>query len=148
MELYSPFPDVNADTAEKKRPMIRNDDASVLDQLMQAIDENRLVMGVYECTLVLENDPDSVQMCVLPVTKSSDIVLQIQHKLIEAYCWENEILFIKVAKAEDLTQYLQMKGKISMDDSLTCMIITDSNRLQGGSQPGLGHSRVLSNFPV
>ncbi|KAL3869252.1 hypothetical protein ACJMK2_041960 [Sinanodonta woodiana] len=147
MEFCCPFPDVNANTTEK-RTLLRNPDASVLDQLMNAIDENRLVMGVYECALVLENDPDSIEMCVLPVTKISETVLQIQHKLIEAYCRENEILLIKVSKSEDLTHYLQMKGKISMDDTLTCMIITNSNRVQGGVQSGLGQSRVLSNFPV
>ena len=38
-----------------------------------------------------------IMLCLLP--ESDDISVSIHHKLIEAYCWENDIIVIKVCFA-------------------------------------------------
>ena len=35
-------------------------------------------------------------LCVLPTVDASDLSINIQHKLIEAYCWENSVNVVKV----------------------------------------------------
>ena len=35
-------------------------------------------------------------LCVLPNVDASDLTINIQHKLIEAYCWENTVNVVKV----------------------------------------------------
>ena len=35
-------------------------------------------------------------LCVLPNVDASDLSINIQHKLIEAYCWENSVNVVKV----------------------------------------------------
>jgi len=41
--------------------------------------------------------PDNVAMIVLPVSPvQEDVGIQIQHTLIQAFCWENDIRVIKV----------------------------------------------------
>ena len=37
-------------------------------------------------------------LCVLPTVDASDLSINIQHKLIEAYCWENSVNVVKVRK--------------------------------------------------
>ena len=35
-------------------------------------------------------------LCILPNVDASDLTINIQHKLIEAYCWENTVNLVKV----------------------------------------------------
>ncbi|KAL3869253.1 hypothetical protein ACJMK2_041961 [Sinanodonta woodiana] len=126
------FPDFDDNsTGEKKRMLLGNDVNLVIDALLRAIDEEQCVVGVQECASVLENNPDCVKMCVLPVGKTSDISIHIQHKLIEAYCWENEIPTIKVMNAEKLALYLQVKTKLNINATMSCMLITDADYHHG-----------------
>lgn len=42
--------------------------------------------------------PDDIALCLLPeVVDTDDVTANIQHKLVEAYCWENEIEVVKVS---------------------------------------------------
>ncbi|KAL3869251.1 hypothetical protein ACJMK2_041957 [Sinanodonta woodiana] len=91
------FPDFEDNsTTEETRTLLGNDVTMLMELLIHATDEKQLTMGVYECVNILKNAPDCVKMCLLPVTNTSNISVHIQHKLIEAYCWENEISIIKV----------------------------------------------------
>ena len=40
--------------------------------------------------------PEQVMLCVLPSVDPNDLSLNIHHKLIEAYCWENSVNVVKV----------------------------------------------------
>lgn len=41
--------------------------------------------------------PEDVALCLLPdVVDCDDVTANIQHKLVEAFCWENDIEVIKV----------------------------------------------------
>ncbi|XP_063431153.1 growth arrest and DNA damage-inducible protein GADD45 gamma-like [Mytilus trossulus] len=65
--------------------------------LMKAKEDGRLVCGVYECAQILQEVPDDIALCLLPeVVDTDDVTANIQHKLVEAYCWENEIEVVKV----------------------------------------------------
>lgn len=42
--------------------------------------------------------PEEVGLCLLPeVAETEDVTVQIHHKLVEAFCWENDIEVIKVS---------------------------------------------------
>ncbi|KAK3606122.1 hypothetical protein CHS0354_010747 [Potamilus streckersoni] len=125
------FPDFDDNTAgEKKRILLGNDVNLLIDALLRAIDEEQIIVGVPECASVLENNPDCVKMCVLPMSKTKDISIHIQHKLIEAYCWENEIPIIKVMNAEKLSHYLQVKTNLNINATMTCILIADADYRQ------------------
>ncbi|KAK3600068.1 hypothetical protein CHS0354_003907 [Potamilus streckersoni] len=79
--------------------------------LLKAMSEGRLTSGIFECANVFRMDPDKVRLCILPVTSSTDVAIHIQHKLIEAYCWENEIQLLKVGSAEKLSAILHFGEK-------------------------------------
>lgn len=63
---------------------------------MRAKEEDRITSGVFECASYLESYPDQVMLCLLPEATPDDIAASIQHKLIEAYCLENDIQVAKV----------------------------------------------------
>ena len=52
-------------------------------------------MGFKSC-LAIYRCPEQVMLCVLPLVDPSDLGMNIQHKLIEAYCWENSVNVVKV----------------------------------------------------
>ncbi|KAL3869249.1 hypothetical protein ACJMK2_041956 [Sinanodonta woodiana] len=79
--------------------------------LLKAMSEGRLTSGIFECANVFRMSPDKVRLCVLPVSASTDVSVHIQHKLIEAYCWENEIPLLKVGSAEKLSAILHLGEK-------------------------------------
>ena len=47
-------------------------------------------------------EPDNVMMCILREGDRNDISVKIQHTLIEAYCWENDIRVLKVSPEDKL----------------------------------------------
>ena len=66
-----------------------------LKELLQRADKSdKVVVGVMECVQILQSNPDEVNLCIL--TETGDVTAQIHHKLVEAFCWENDIEVIKV----------------------------------------------------
>ncbi|XP_046575945.1 growth arrest and DNA damage-inducible protein GADD45 alpha-like isoform X2 [Haliotis rubra] len=77
--------------------------------LKEAILAHRVTSGVMECAKLLRCNPDNVMLCVLPEARGQhDVTLDIQHTLIEAFCWENDIQLIKVENTEKLSSTLWM----------------------------------------
>ncbi|XP_067677405.1 growth arrest and DNA damage-inducible protein GADD45 alpha-like [Haliotis asinina] len=71
--------------------------------LKEAILTHRVTSGVMECAQLLSCNPDNVMLCVLPEANGQhDVTLDIQHTLIEAFCWENDIQLIKVENTDKL----------------------------------------------
>ncbi|VDI01786.1 Hypothetical predicted protein [Mytilus galloprovincialis] len=64
--------------------------------LVKAQEDGRIVVGVYECAQILQNSPETVRLCLLPEMAETDVTVQIHHKLVEAFCWENDIEVVKV----------------------------------------------------
>ncbi|KAK3606119.1 hypothetical protein CHS0354_010742 [Potamilus streckersoni] len=134
-EISFPDFDDNA-TIEETKTLLGSDVTMLMEMLIQATDEEQLISGVYECANILENAPDCVKLCLLPVINTSNISVHIQHKLIEAYCWENEISIIKIINAEKLAQYLRFKRNLNINATLTCMIVTDTKHPHGNRSLG------------
>ncbi|KAL3869247.1 hypothetical protein ACJMK2_041954 [Sinanodonta woodiana] len=95
--------------------------------LLKAMSEGMLTNGIFECANVFRMDPGKVRLCILPVTSSLDVAINIQHKLIEAYCWENEILLLKVDSVEKLSAILNSGGKSMHQKSKNEMPVTTAS---------------------
>jgi len=72
---------------------------TLMKVLERARDAGRVRSGVFECATHLEEDPYRIMVCLLPVTAPTEVAMSIQHKLIEAYCLENDIQVVKVGSA-------------------------------------------------
>ncbi|XP_060598985.1 growth arrest and DNA damage-inducible protein GADD45 gamma-like [Ruditapes philippinarum] len=94
------------------------------DSVYLAEQEDRLIKGLFEAARVLEMCPDIVETCILPSGKSQDISTHIQHKLIEAYCWENDIQIVELDHAE-FQHTIKVQRNKSMDlSTIECVLIT------------------------
>lgn len=102
------------DTEECKMPENNKKEANLTDilekVLMRAREDNRITSGVFDCANKLEQEPESVMLCLLPGGTSDDISVSIQHKLIEAYCWENDINVIKVDCTDKFNELVNGKA--------------------------------------
>lgn len=78
--------------------------------LVRAKNDDRITSGVFECIGYLEGDPDHVMLCLLPEATPDDIATSIQHKLIEAYCLENDIQVVKINNCEKFIELLSNKA--------------------------------------
>ena len=69
-------------------------------------------------------------MCVLSEGGGNDISVQIQHTLIEAYCWENEIPITKVGR-DDKLGILLANEEANLNKNLedhTCALVVSPTR--------------------
>ena len=62
-----------------------------------------------------------MKLCILKDRSSNNISVNIQHKLIEAYCWENDIKVLKVGEDDKLGSIL-----VDENDRLNSNIGDDS----------------------
>lgn len=97
----------------------------LVDVIKQALAQGRITLGVFECAEVLETCPEQVMLCILPKVSDGDTLVNIQHKLIEAHCWENDVNLVKVDSAEKLVSLLTTPGSTNIDRSLdySCILI-------------------------
>lgn len=82
---------------------------TVQEVLLRAREDNRITSGVVDCANKLEHEPEMIMLCLLPNGTSDDISVSIQHKLIEAYCWENDIHVIEMPNSEKLSELVNGK---------------------------------------
>nr|XP_022313959.1 40S ribosomal protein S12-like [Crassostrea virginica] len=83
------------------------------DTILQAVAEDRLVIGVMSCAKLLEVSPECVMVCILPASvPNHDVTFHIQQTLVEAFCVEHGIPILKVDGSENLT--LTLAGKQDM----------------------------------
>ncbi|XP_041357951.1 growth arrest and DNA damage-inducible protein GADD45 alpha-like [Gigantopelta aegis] len=93
---------------------------TLLKVLRQAVSSARVTCGIFESTKLLSCSPDSVMLCVLPnAGSSSDVTVHIQHTLMEAFCWENDIKMLKVDESKKLANAL---GR-SWSDDVSCVLL-------------------------
>ena len=55
--------------------------------------------------IVFSSNPDGIMLCILPTNVEEDVTLHIHFKLIEAFCWENDISLMKVSTSRDIFQF-------------------------------------------
>ncbi|KAK3604490.1 hypothetical protein CHS0354_001169 [Potamilus streckersoni] len=123
------FPDVLEETEQKTELDTTNVKTAEFLQklLLKAMSEGRLTSGMFECANVFRTDPEKVRLCILPVSASTDVSVRIQHKLIEAYCWENEIQLLKVDSVEKLSAILNSGEKKMHQKSTNAMPVTTAS---------------------
>ncbi|KAK3090072.1 hypothetical protein FSP39_008952, partial [Pinctada imbricata] len=100
---------------------------AVLQVIERACTEGRVVNGIHRCANTLQSHPDKTMLCILPVDDAtSDVAVNIEHTLLEAYCWENDIRVMKV----DCSKKLEMlvldnisATNDSLTDDFTCVLI-------------------------
>ncbi|KAK6178882.1 hypothetical protein SNE40_011368 [Patella caerulea] len=93
----------------------------LLQCLSEAIEGERLTSGVVECAKLLNCYPENVMLCVLPEAGSENISVHIQHTLIEAFCWENDIRILKVKTS------FNSKSAVDNSPSILCRPISIPN---------------------
>lgn len=96
--------------------------------LLKALEAERITCGAFAGAKLLSSNPDNVSLCILPdVNPTVDVTVHIQHKLIEAYCWENDIPVLKVDSMEKLTSLCKTKTGNEMNSvdtsDLSCILI-------------------------
>ncbi|XP_046334181.1 growth arrest and DNA damage-inducible protein GADD45 alpha-like [Haliotis rufescens] len=105
------LPELMKDSELQAKPKMMNVGAALRESIWQAMECNRLTSGLFECAKLLKCNPDNVMLCVLPeVSGHHDVTVDIQHTLIEAFCWENEIKLLKVEKHNSLGRVLEGRG--------------------------------------
>lgn len=97
--------------------------------LIQAMEQDRVNYGVFECVDLLERDTERVMVVILPDAKVKDAALRIQHTLIEAFCRENDVRVLKVDCAKKIsTIFTSSATKHQKDRCFTsdfsCILVT------------------------
>ena len=97
-----------------------------------AMQDSRLVCGTFESADMLSTCPEKVTLCILPeVTGETDVSVLIQHKLIEAYCLENDIPVIKVSGLSGLEKVVQVSNDQNNNATdLSCLLIQDKEEME------------------
>lgn len=90
---------------DQQQPM--NISSAIEKTLVQAKSEDRLVSGIYSSVKNLQLNPELVMLCLLmEADPSEDVSIHIQHTLIEAYCLEQDIHFLKVSNLDSMGHVL------------------------------------------
>lgn len=87
------------------------------------------ITGLLLLFIAIFRNPEHVMRCVLSEGNSNDISVQIQHTLIQAYCWENEISVHKVGPQDKLSAILANGGS-NMNKNIedySCALVMMSN---------------------
>ncbi|XP_052274122.1 growth arrest and DNA damage-inducible protein GADD45 alpha-like isoform X2 [Dreissena polymorpha] len=99
----------------------------IVQVVKSALSQGRVTFGLFECVEVLEMCPDQVMVCLLPKVQDSSFLnlINIQHKLIEAHCWENEVNLVKVDSASKLLKLLNDGSPVCIDRTadLSCLLV-------------------------
>lgn len=66
--------------------------------------------------------PDIVDVCILPSGTSQSTTTRIQHKLIAAYCWENDIQIVELADFNKI--FTELRSKSVNNGDIECALIT------------------------
>ncbi|XP_045158929.1 uncharacterized protein LOC123524651 [Mercenaria mercenaria] len=112
------------------------------DLVYLAEKEDRFIKGLFESAHVLEMCPEIVNICILP---SHNISTHIQHKLIEAYCWENDIQVIELDQADFNHTIKVQRNKLMDFTPIECVLVT-SKPVKDVLELDEIHNEVDENF--
>ncbi|XP_062566457.1 growth arrest and DNA damage-inducible protein GADD45 alpha-like [Saccostrea cucullata] len=104
---------------------------AVKDVVSMAALNERLVLGAMPSAEFLGEEADSVALCLLLENKSDDVLINIQHKLVEAYCWENDIPLLKVDSEDKVRKILASEGDQNNNEptDLSCILVKNADKL-------------------
>ncbi|GAU95008.1 hypothetical protein RvY_06697 [Ramazzottius varieornatus] len=94
-----------------------NLEKALKQSLYKARSQYRTRVGLCQSLRVLEFQPRSVVMCILPVTNShGDSLSHVQMLLIQAYCTENSIRILQVRCPENLLNIVKHSNETDIED--------------------------------
>lgn len=104
---------------------------AVKDVVHMAATNKRLVLGAMPSAEFLGEEADSVALCLLLENKSDDVLISIQHKLVEAYCWENDIPLLKVDSEDKVRKILSPHTDPNNNepDDLSCILVKNADKM-------------------
>lgn len=92
--------------------------------LHDAQKDDRLVVGPYECAKALKNNPEVVDLCVLPeIDENDDVTARIHQKLVEAFCRENDINIVKVYSLKNFDIVFNKEATEMNPTDFSCLLI-------------------------
>ncbi|GAB1600157.1 Hypothetical predicted protein [Argonauta hians] len=80
--------------------------------IVKSNSDGRLTCGVASSVKLLEMGPDFVMLCILPVDENQSVMDSIHQTLIEAFCRDNYIDFVKVDNTEKLASLIRYDDPI------------------------------------
>lgn len=107
---------------------------TLMELMSEAEKEGRLVNGIQNCALHLQNCADNVMACILAdYGPTHDVSINIEHTLLEAYCMENDIKVLKVDSSNKIRKFLStiQKNKNKYPDrsnDYTCILIKNPRK--------------------
>ncbi|GFS25459.1 growth arrest and DNA damage-inducible protein GADD45 gamma-like [Elysia marginata] len=97
---------------------------TLLKCIKQAHRKGHLICGMTACAELLQKDPETVMLCVLP-EDSCNVAANIHQMLIEAFCRENFIPMMKTSEPQKMNSLInQLKGGNEID--ATCILLQNA----------------------
>ncbi|XP_071118906.1 growth arrest and DNA damage-inducible protein GADD45 gamma-like [Haliotis cracherodii] len=110
LELRKPT-SLSKDTDKCEKTPVRGIGFDLANIVREAVRTGQATHGVFQCADLLTTNPDNVMLCILPdASDHCDVTVHIQHTLIQAFCWENDIQMIKVDSVDKLAVLLNVKS--------------------------------------
>lgn len=79
-------------------------------------------MYLYFCS-----KPEEVCLCLLPdISETKDVTTLIHHKLVEAFCWENDIALVKVDSFKKLGNMITTDQMNINNINVGCVLIQNA----------------------
>lgn len=92
--------------------------------LAQAKIERRLICGLYQAIVYLEENAEDALLCLLPETRPGDATTHMQTVLLQAFCYENGIPVIMVDSGKRLADLCGITSNPKEDATCACAIVT------------------------
>lgn len=97
---------------------------TLLTCIKQAHRKGHLTCGMTACAELLQKDPETVMLCVLP-EDSCNVASNIHQMLIQAFCRENFIPILKTSEPKKMSSLInKLRGKNEMD--ATCILLQNA----------------------
>ncbi|CAC5407088.1 unnamed protein product [Mytilus coruscus] len=128
------FPEATNMTGDCKAKSMNIGEA-VKETLIRAKSEDRITSGIYSSVKILQISPEMVMLClIMDAHPSEDVSIHIQHTLIEAYCLEQDIHFLKVSNLDKIGEVLELPAGEFRNSKVdySCVLVQ--------------HSKFQSNF--
>lgn len=117
--------------------------------LAQAKIERRLICGLYQAIVYLQENVDDALLCLLPETRPGDVTAHMQTVLLQAYCYENCIPVITVDSGKRLAELCGISSNTKDGATCACAVITRDQNIpwdENGDPPLSPGEKTLSDF--
>ncbi|KAL5016806.1 hypothetical protein ScPMuIL_006395 [Solemya velum] len=128
------FPHISRRRSARKVSATQNpvDTGIILKKILkQALENDRIVCGIYPSIKMLERNPENIMVCVLPEVETIDVTVQIEHTLIQAYCREKGIKVLRVDSLKKINAILDNDKNLFKDFS--CVLVKKVNGKSDGT---------------